>query len=92
MEITADSCCFVSSGTGLGSGSGSACGRVGQARRSELATRTRWKTTKVFLADVVVETSWVWEGSSEEQRDSMSLKEEQEKSREEEEEGDDDVS
>lgn len=47
-------------------------GRVDQARRSELATRTRWKIAEVFLAVAVG-----WDGSSA-QRFWMSLKEENE--------------
>lgn len=50
---------------------GSSLGRVDQARRSELATRTRWKIAEAFLAAA-------GGGGSSAQRFWMSLKEEKE--------------
>ncbi|PON85898.1 hypothetical protein TorRG33x02_183620, partial [Trema orientale] len=86
-QITGSGARFGSSGCCSGSGRAGGGGRVDQARRRELARRTRWKTTKVFLGWWRRWWLWWWlAGWSEEQRFSMSLKEEQEKR----DEGDDD--
>lgn len=81
MELIDGSDCFVeisSSGWGL------RCEDVkgwaaDQARRSELATRTRWKIAEAFLVAAAVVGCREWSLVSSAQRFWMSLKEEKEK-------------